>query len=502
MKKVYISLMLLLGLLSSCSMDKSPYGVLDETTAIQNMNDLARLRNGAYTRLRSMTAGTWVTYSDIQMDQFHGLTSNGNRVGIISNGLITSSQDDIEGFFRACYAYIADMNYLIEQCDKFAATMSEADQPAIARYKAEACFTRAFAYFYLIDHYCQPYAKVDPTAAHTGVQIVTKYEPTGDVTKYPSRSTLEESYALVENDLETAYNGLKAYEAADDEAVAPNAAYLSSYAVAAMQARVALIKGDYDTAKTKADEVIGSGKYALTEIDDYEKLWTNDEGTEVLFRPVMSNVEGLVSTGEAYTASSSETSADYIATTATLALYSDGDVRFDAFFKVWNLDIEGTQVGSYVFLKYPGNASLRTGSENNYVNMPKPFRLSEMYLVAAEAAAKTNADASPYLNALMAKRITGYMDANYPVNTVMDVIKAERQRELLGEGFRMSDLRRWNDGFKRDGAHLENPALDPFIVAAGANLGYAADDYRFTWPIPKTEIDSNPNVAGQQNPGY
>jgi len=502
MKKVYISLMLMLGLLCSCSMDKAPYGSLDDTSAIQNMNDLARLRNGAYTRLRGMTAGTWVTYSDIQMDQYHGLTTNGNRVGVISNGLITSSQEDIEGFFSSCYSHIANMNYLIEQCDKLAATMEEADQITIARYKAEACFTRAYAYFYLIDHFCQPYAKVDPTAAHTGVQIVTKYEPTGDLSKYPDRSTLADSYTFVENDLATAYNGLKAYEATDNTLASPNSSYLSSYVVAAMQARVALTKGDFTTAKKKADEVIESGKYALTEIADYAKMWTNDEGTEVLFRPFMSNVEGLISTNDAYTSDKAEEHADYIATYATLSLYDDNDVRFDSFFKVWTLDLEGNKIDSYVFLKYPGNPALRTTADNNYVNMTKPFRLSEMYLVAAEAAAQTNADASPYLNALMAKRITGYTETVYPAATVMSVIKAERQRELLGEGFRMSDLRRWNEGFKRDGAHPENPALEDFIVAAGANLGYNPDDYRFTWPIPKTEMDSNPNLAGQQNPGY
>ena len=503
MKKIYLSLMLLLGLFCSCSMDKAPYGSLDETTAIQSMNDLTRLRNGVYTRLRSMTSGSWVTYSDIQMDQYHGLTNNGNRVGSFSNGLINSSQEDIEGFFSGCYSVIANMNYLIEQCDKLAATTEEGvDQILIARYKAEACFARAYAYFYLIDHFCQPYKKVDPTTEHSGVQIVTKYEPTGDITKYPSRSTLAESYKLVEDDLEAAYNGLKAFEAADNGMITPNAAYLNSYAVAAMQARVALVKGDYVTAKKKADEVINSGKYALTEIADYAKLWSEDEGTEVIFRPYMSNVEGLSSTGEAYTASSSETSADYIATTATLNLYDENDARFDAIFKVWQLDIEGTKVYSYVFQKYPGNAALRTTAENNYMNMPKPFRLSEMYLVAAEAAAQSNADASPYLNALMAKRITGYTQTVYPAATVMNTIKAERQRELLGEGFRMSDLRRWDEGFKRDGNHAENPALNDFIVAAGADMSYAANDYRFTWPIPKTEMDSNPNLAGQQNPGY
>ena len=502
MKKVYISLMLLLGLLCSCEMDKTPYGSLDDTSAIQSMNDLSRLRNGVYTRLRSMTSGAWVTYSDIQMDQFHGLTSNGNRVGVISNGLINSSDDDLESIFSGCYSVIANMNYLIEQCDKLAATMGEADQVTIARYKAEACFARAYAYFYLIDHYCQPYAKVDPTAAHTGVEIVTKYDPTGDITKYPSRSTLAESYTFVEKDLETAYNGLKAYEAVDNGAVAPNAAYLSSYAVAAMQARVALVKGDYPAAKQKADEVIKSGKYALTEIADYAKLWSEDTGTEVIFRPYMSSTEGLRSTGSAFTASSTETSADYIATFATLAMFDDADVRFDTYFKIWQLDIEGTKVNSFVFQKYPGNAALRTTAENNYMNMPKPFRLSEMYLIAAEAAAQSNGDASPYLNALMSKRIADYAETVYPAATVMATIKAERQRELLGEGFRMSDLRRWNEGFQRDAEHPENPALEPFIVAAGANLGYTADDYRFTWPIPKTEIDANPNIKGQQNPGY
>ena len=27
-------------------------------------------------------------------------------------------------------------------------------------------------------------------------------------------------------------------------------------------------------------------------------------------------------------------------------------------------------------------------------------------------------------------------------------------------------------------------------------------DSLYTWPIPKTEMDANPQLAGQQNPGY
>jgi hypothetical protein len=39
-------------------------------------------------------------------------------------------------------------------------------------------------------------------------------------------------------------------------------------------------------------------------------------------------------------------------------------------------------------------------------------------------------------------------------------------------------------------------------VAAGKNLSYAAGDYRFVWPIPSDEIQVNPQLEGQQNPGY
>ena len=45
MKKTYLSLMLLACLAVSCDMDRKPYGSLDETTAVQSMNDIARFRN-------------------------------------------------------------------------------------------------------------------------------------------------------------------------------------------------------------------------------------------------------------------------------------------------------------------------------------------------------------------------------------------------------------------------------------------------------------------------
>ncbi len=513
MKKIFISLMLVLGLglLSSCDMDKKPFGSIDETTAIRNLEDLSRFRTGVYTALRGMNAGAWITDKDLQTDQFHGLINNGNRGGEFANGLITTSTSDIESMFAGCYSRIATANYLIEKAGTLEASgeYKDGDLAAVKRYKAEGHFLRAFCYFFLADHFSQTYTQVaDPAKEGTGAMLVTKYAPSGDISNYPSRSSLADTYALIESDLAAAYDGLVAFEQVDPSNVAPNAINLSSKAVAAMQARVALVKGDYETALAKAKEVIGCGTYTLATIAELENMWTNDESNEVIFRCFMSNTEGLASTGAAYTASTTETSADYIPTYSTLFLFEPTavvDVRFSTYFKLWNLDVEGSTYQSYVFLKYPGNPALWTTTQNNYVNMPKVFRLAEMYLVAAEAAANipgSTDDPNQYLNELRRNRIVSYVDESHSGTALMEKIMLERERELLGEGFRMSDLRRWNKGFQRSTSQYEAFGMNDVTVLAGRAMKYEKDDYRFTWPIPKTEMDANPNLKGQQNLGY
>ena len=99
MKKIYLSLMLLGAVtFTSCDMDKVPYGSLDETTAISKMHDLTMLRTQLYGTLRGVTSGSWIYTTDIQLDHFIGLISNGNQLGMFSKGDILSSDGDIESF--------------------------------------------------------------------------------------------------------------------------------------------------------------------------------------------------------------------------------------------------------------------------------------------------------------------------------------------------------------------------------------------------------------------
>lgn len=234
MKKIYFALVLAGGLLSSCDMDKKPYGSLDDQTAVQTLNDCFRFRNGLYSSMRGITAGAWINTQEIQMDLYQGVNGNGNQVGNFANGTFLSSEQDIEGFWSSIYAIINKANYVIEKMEAIEAggTFSEADLKTMKRYDGESRFVRAYCYFWLVDHFCQAYSTSNAQTPAMGVPIVTKYYPTADRSIYPGRSTLDEAYKLISDDLEIAYSALKDYESQSAENVpVPNSAYLTSYTV-------------------------------------------------------------------------------------------------------------------------------------------------------------------------------------------------------------------------------------------------------------------------------
>jgi hypothetical protein len=315
---------------------------------------------------------------------------------------------------------------------------------------------------------------------------------------------MAETLTFIQNDLTEAYNYLKEYEKTDNSALIPMSSYLNSYVVEALQARIALATGDYATAISKAESVINSGIYTLANTDNYADMWTKDSSNELIFLPYVDSNESssISATSYGYISYQDEETADYIPTEEVLNSYDDGDVRFATFFTLWGLNFEGDYQGAYVFYKYPGNSSLVSGTDYRK-NKPKPFRLSEQYLILAEAAAATNSTekANDALNTLRKNRITSYEDAQYSGSTLVTQVRAERAKELIGEGFRLSDLRRWGIGFQRDGSY-PNSAIEDLIVKMSLSVKFSETDYRYTWPIPTAEMEINPQLEGQQNPGY
>ena len=131
----------------------------------------------------------------------------------------------------------------------------------------------------------------------------------------------------------------------------------------------------------------------------------------------------------------------------------------------------------YYPLKYPGNSGV---SVPMYVNNIKVLRLSEIYLIAAEAALKTGGDAAAYLNVLRSNRIRGYEEV--AAVTLEDILN-ERRKELFAEGQIAFDF--WRNGLS--------------VTTSLGEIG--SEDYRTVLPLPKEEIDM---AKGKlvQNPGY
>ena len=128
-----------------------------------------------------------------------------------------------------------------------------------------------------------------------------------------------------------------------------------------------------------------------------------------------------------------------------------------------------------------------------------------MYLIIAEAGAMgtETGKANDALNAIRKARIEGYTDQNLNGQALITAVREERGKELIGEGFRISDLRRWKMGFQRTTAYTAEYSDVPTILTpASAQTTYSVGDYRYLLPIPVGEIDANPQLAGHQNPGY
>ncbi len=87
--------------------------------------------------------------------------------------------------------------------------------------------------------------------------------------------------------------------------------------------------------------------------------------------------------------------------------------------------------------------------------------------------------------------------SNFSGAALLNEIKNERLRELAFEGFRLDDLKRWNEGFER-----RSPQGTDFLQTGEGyvNLKIEKGDDKFVWGIPSYDITLNSNL--EQNKGW
>ena len=121
------------------------------------------------------------------------------------------------------------------------------------------------------------------------------------------------------------------------------------------------------------------------------------------------------------------------------------------------------------------------------------MRLGEMYLIAAEGAAKSGNDAAAqqYLYDLNKTRDSGYEKSTKTGADLLEEIYTYRRIELWGEGHRFLDLKRLNQALDRTGAN--------HVVAVSQVMTLPADDVKWKYAIPREEIDANDFITNAVN---
>ncbi|MDP6684742.1 MAG: RagB/SusD family nutrient uptake outer membrane protein [Candidatus Marinimicrobia bacterium] len=308
---------------------------------------------------------------------------------------------------------------------------------------AEAKCIRALGYLDLLVHYGEHW---DLTSEH-GLPLITK-STNSDYANIDlvSRSSVQETYNLILNDLESAEAGLPD---SDNRTVATKAL------AQCLLARTHLHMQDYASAITYASLVIGNANFSLN--PSFSDIFQSDLTSESVFELVSTSLDQ--SSLAVYTIIRDEVLPDE----ELKASFSENDSR-----RVLIGPVEGK----------PNERFLKAEDFSSHANPAYVIRMGEVYLFRAEAKHFSGDDAGALedLNAVRTRAgLEPYADSNDFLNKYMD----ENRWELFAEGKRLSTLTR--------------------IGKAQEVLGI--EDFRRIYPIPFREftIEGNQLV---QNPGY
>ena len=485
--KTYLLGVAAMAMATSC-LDKEPTHAILADEAITNVTEANQAVIGIYADFKSqyLYSGNLTLLPDIQADLVYAVNGYSNTYGDIWRWNINPTNSDIEAVYGSLYKVIGDCNFFFEEVAEWENDIDDDDlYDQLTYLKGEAYFARALAYSELIKCFCKAY---DPATAKNelGVVLVSSYSNPGEM----KRASLYDSYQFVLADLEKAAEYLAVDEDEDPNNIM-NTPYFTYYTVQALYARVYLYMQDWENAVKAATEVIDSGYFVLSDVNTiytgnysyYDYMWQYDEGTEIIWKVGFTSTSYGGALGQVFlNFDYTSYRPDYVPGNDALNTYEAADLRYNSFF--------GTATTGYshgltcpLLIKYHGNQNFLTNYNILHVSMPKVFRLSEQYLIRAEAYCrlKKYSDAASDLTTLRKVRYSTYGSALLGEDTWLDEISNERLRELYMEGFRLHDLKRWGRGFERE------PQTQS--VSNGSSLKIEADNPLFVWPIPQHELD-------------
>jgi len=320
---------------------------------------------------------------------------------------------------------------------------------------AEAFVHRAFAYLQLVNVYGPQF---DPASANSEKAVPLLLKP--ELFSKLDRSTVGQVYDQILSDLQSAL-------AADIQDIPQYNVLPSKTAVYALLARTYLYMGNYQLSLDNAQKALAlqSGLIDLKTFASGFSYPVLIQNPEIIFsKTLLQGYDGAPLSSD------------------LLNSFESNDLRYNYYtiagsnFSPVNFVGRGFGIGKYS----------RTTGINIGVSVP------EMYLISAECYARLNdtQKAVDNLNALRAKRYktgTAYQLSAATSKEALNLALVERQKELIGRGFRWFDQRRLN----------LDPAFQKTYTRVFKTQTYTltpnSDGYVF--PINQNYIDLNPELG-------
>jgi len=464
--KKYFLIPILSGLLFtvSCSdqLDRLPIDSLVEASAFQTVDDL---ENGIVGAIGNLNPDNMVAFNAIFTDNCRiGINNGGQQLALLSQQLNPNGGD--QGLWADRYNVINSLNRVLA-----AAESITPEQGEDARYNDVLGMARAlrgYLHLELLIYY--------GFDALDGGSLGVVYQNFVATDGSRERNTTSEVLTLIEED----------FAAATGLITSTDINFPTRDFITFARARAALYSGNYTAAVTYATTIINS--YPLANAAQYAAMFGGDADTsEVIWK--FDNVQGAnnsVAGNFIFTG----TGGDFIEASSELFnAFSAGDIRRGV-----ALVPSAASPTGFTINKYPPNA------DANYINDFKIMRVSEMYLVRAEALARQSqfGPAAADVAAIRTARSSSTATPAYSSLAVaMQDIVNERRLELCFEGHRYLDLKRTkgilNEGITRD-------AADVGYLGNNFPSSVSATDNRFIFPLPDGEVSGNPNIT--QAPGY
>jgi hypothetical protein len=456
MKKHKIILTVILGTLlfvsNSCEnvLEPEPIDLLTNDIVLNEPNDVANVEVGLYSAFRNIAPAT-VIAGDFTADMLihNGTFSQYRELGTKQ---ISSANASVAALWGAIYNTIYIANFILERLPEVQGVPTAQRSQVMGT----AHFLRGYAYFIALYSF-------------GGVPqvLTTDIETNRNI----PRATESEILTLIEGD----YN--EALDAVPEEPV--NAGFVGKFAVSAALAKFHLYLGNWTEAAEYATDVIDSELYSLE--PEFSAIVTEDFTNEAILEVGYTladdpGTNGNFGLNNLFVGRREIIPSNQVV--VALASAESGDRFSSITYDPTNLsgNDNGWSVAKY------GTAD----ADNNNVIV---FRLAEMYLIRAEA--RTQLDNVTGLNSAQTDINTLRTRANAPTvgsvskSQMLRLIEEERRYELAFEGHRWYDL-------VRTGRASE--------VMSAFSVNWRSDYER--WPIPQREIQNNPALVGNQNPGY